>query len=81
MCGLAIDEIGKEPTDSKHFGTGISVIQTILQLRYEVRREHITHGTTNLNPDEQFARIYGSYIADRVKEMFNVIEIKGETRR
>lgn len=81
MANLAIDEVGREPTDAKHFGTGINVIQTILQLRYEVRREFITHVTTNLDPDKDFPRIYGDYIADRVKEMFNVIEIKGETRR
>lgn len=81
MCDLAIDEVGREPTDSKHFGTSINVIQTIVQLRYEVRREFITHMTTNLNPDTEFSAIYGDYIADRVKEMFNVIKIEGETRR
>lgn len=81
MCNLAIDEIGREATDSKHFGTGINVVQTILQLRYEHRREFITHGTTNLDPNTQFSDTYGDYIADRVKELFNVIEIKGDTRR
>ena len=45
MCHLALDEIGREATDSKHFGTGINVIQTILQLRYEHRRSFVTHGT------------------------------------
>lgn len=81
MANLAIDELGREPTDAKHFGTGINVVQTILQLRYEVRREIITHVTTNLDPNTQFSGIYGDYIADRVKELFNVIEIKGDTRR
>lgn len=81
MCNLAIDELGREPTDSKHYGTGINVVQTILQLRYEVRREYITHVTTNLDPNTGFINKYGDYIADRVKEMFNVIEIKGTSRR
>lgn len=81
MCNLAIDELGREPTDSKHYGTGINVVQTILQLRYEVRREFITHVTTNLNPNTDFIDKYGEYIADRVKEMFNVVEIKGSSRR
>lgn len=81
MCSLAIDELGREPTAAKHFGTGINVVQTILQLRYEVRREFITHATTNLDPNTQFAGVYGDYIADRVKEMFNVIEITGKSRR
>ena len=56
-------------------------MQTILQLRYEVRREFVTHATTNLNPDTEFGNKYGDYIADRVKEMFNVIELKGSSRR
>lgn len=67
--------------DSKRFGTGLNVIQTILQLRYEVRNQFRTHMTTNLNPDIDFATVYGEYIANRVKEMFNVIELKGESRR
>lgn len=81
MASLAIDEVGREPVDAKHFGTGINVVQTILQLRYETRREFITHVTTNFNPDEKFAGMYGDYIADRVKEMFNVIRITGDSRR
>jgi len=81
MCHLAIDELGREPMDAKHYGTGINVVQIILQLRYEVRREFITLATTNLNPDIEFESKYGDYIADRVKEMFNVIEIKGKSRR
>lgn len=81
MAGLAIDEVGREPADAKHFGTGINVVQTILQLRYETRRDFMTHVTTNFNPDEKFAGMYGDYIADRVKEMFNVIHVTGESRR
>lgn len=81
MRSLAIDEVGREPMDAKHFGTSLNVVQTVLQLRYEVRGQFYTHMTTNLNPDTDFPNIYGDYIADRVKEMFNVIEIKGESRR
>ena len=81
MYNLAIDEVGREPLDAKHFGTGINVIQTILQLRYEQRYSFLTHMTTNLDPDTEFAGRYGDYIADRVKEMFNVIKLEGESRR
>ncbi len=81
MSNLAIDELGREPLGSKHFGTGVNVIQTVLQLRYENRQNAITHITTNLNPDTEFAAKYDYYIADRVKEMFNVIEMKGKSRR
>ena len=37
--------------------------------------------TTNLDPDKELSQRYGAYIADRVKEMFNVIKIEGESRR
>ncbi len=81
MTNLAIDEIGKETTESKHFGNNLNVIQTILQLRYEARYKCVTHATTNLNPNTDFGRLYGDYIADRCKEMFNVIEVGGDSRR
>lgn len=80
MPNLAIDEVGREPLDAKHYGTETNVIQLILQLRYEKRCNGVTHLTTNLDPNTQFG-IYGHYIVDRVKEMFNVIEIRGESRR
>lgn len=81
IYNLAIDEVGREPMDAKHFGTGINAIQTVLQLRYEQRYCFYTHMTTNLDPDKEFSQRYGDYIADRVKEMFNVIKIEGESRR
>lgn len=78
--GLCIDELGREPSDAKHFGTGLNVIQTVLQLRYEFRYEYCTHATTNLELNDIPAR-YGIYIADRCKEMFNIIHVDGDTRR
>lgn len=77
---LAIDELGREPCPAKHFGTEMNVIQYLLQCRYELRGACITHITTNLSPRDVQAK-YGSYIADRVNEMFNVIELKGSSRR
>lgn len=75
-----MDEHGREPSDAKHFGTGLNVIQTVLQLRYEFRHEYCTYATTNLELDDIPSR-YGIYIADRCKEMFNIVHVGGETRR
>ena len=77
---LAIDELGREPCPAKHFGTEMNVMQYILQCRYELRRDCITHVTTNLSPRE-IQNKYGSYIADRMNEMFNVVEVSGNSRR
>ena len=77
---LIIDELGREPRPAKYFGTELNVIQFVLQLRYDHRRDSVTHITTNLKP-EDIAQYYGEYIADRCREMFNFIEFKGASLR
>lgn len=78
---LAIDEIGREEI-STHFGTTCNTIQTLLQLRYEQRHSIVTLGTTNIDmTTDEFTNRYGSYIFDRVKELFNVVRVGGESRR
>lgn len=77
---ICFDELGREPCPTKYFGTEMNVMQYIFQCRYELRHEALTHVTTNLNAKEIQCR-YGAYIADRINEMFNVIEINGSSRR
>lgn len=78
---LAIDEIGREQISS-HFGTPCNTVQTVLQLRYELRHRVLTLGTTNIDmTSDEFSDRYGSYIFDRTKEMFNVVCIPGHSRR
>lgn len=77
---MAFDELGREPCPAKYFGTEVNVMQYIFQCRYEFRNECLTHVTTNFSPKE-IQRMYGSYIADRINEMFNVIEMTGQSRR
>ena len=77
---LLIDELGREPRPAKYFGTELNVIQFVLQLRYDHRRDSVTHITTNLKP-EDIAQYYGAYIADRCWEMFNFIEFQGASLR
>ena len=77
---LIIDELGREPRPAKYFGTELNVIQFVLQLRYDHRRDSVTHITTNLKL-EDIAQYYGAYIADRCWEMFNFIEFQGASLR
>ena len=49
---LIIDELGREPRPAKYFGTELNVIQFVLQLRYDHRRDSVTHITTNLKPED-----------------------------
>ena len=77
---LIIDELGREPRPAMYYGTELNVIQFVLQLRYDHRRDSVTHITTNLKL-EDIAQKYGRYIADRCLEMFNFIEFKGASLR
>lgn len=79
-CNLLIDELGREPRPAKHYGTELNVIQFILQLRYDKRRENITHLTSNITPQDVMP-LYGDYISDRFKEMFNILPWFGQSKR
>lgn len=77
---LVIDEFGREPIPANSYGTKMNVLQFILQLRYDNRHKSVTHITTNLQPDN-LEPLYGDYVADRCKEMFNFIEFNGKSLR
>lgn len=76
----AFDELGREPIPAKHYGMELNVMQYVLQCRYELRNRVRTFATTNARP-EALEKLYGTYISDRINEMFNVIELKGKSRR
>lgn len=76
----AFDELGREPIPARHYGNELNVMQYVFQCRYELRDMVKTFATTNLRPDS-IEKIYGTYIADRINEMFNIVEIRGKSRR
>ena len=77
-----IDDIASKNEIVKHFGTEYNAIQELISIRYEVfvRHKKLTHLSTNIFP-KQLKEIYGSRIIDRMREMFNIIELKGESFR
>lgn len=79
-CNLLIDELGREPRPAKHYGTELNVIQFLLQLRYDHRMSDVTHLTSNIRPEDVMP-MYGDYISDRFREMFNIIHWGGESKR
>ena len=76
----AFDELGREPIPAKHYGNELNVIQYVFQCRYELRERVRTFATTNIRP-EGLEKLYGTYIYDRIGEMFNIIEMSGPSRR
>lgn len=79
---LVIDDIGTESQTFKDYGTDRNLIHDILMQRYVrfQRGECVTHGTTNLNL-ELLTKFYDARLIDRMKEMFILQIIKGESKR
>ena len=75
---IVLDEIGRESKSIKDYGTEIRPIQEMLAMRYNTQAW--TFGTTNFNT-KSLKEFYGGYIEDRLKEMFNIIEVTGKSFR
>jgi hypothetical protein len=79
---FVFDDLGTE-RESMNYGNRQDVMISIMSDRYELFVEHgiKTHCTTNLMSGEDIEKQYGSRIRSRCKEMFNVIDLRGEDRR
>ena len=75
---LFIDDLGKEETAAKDFGTEKFPLKEILMHKYNDSK--LTIATANYDW-EDFKDIYGRMIADRMIEMFNFLELPGNSRR
>lgn len=76
----AFDEVGRETIPTGFYGNMENVFQYILQRRYDLRYGDFTHVTSNLSPD-QIGGVYGDHIFDRCIEMFNFVEMTGQSWR
>lgn len=74
---LMIDDLGKEPKEMNDYGTIILPVTDLLALRYDECA--LTFATANFK--ESFKEYYGETIYERMIEMFNFIEVPGESRR
>jgi hypothetical protein len=84
------NDLGKETKDglASHYGTKINIFEYILDDRYILFKEFgiLTHITSNFplegkSGKRYFKEMYGEYIDDRMKEMFNTIVFRGNSRR
>jgi DNA replication protein DnaC len=77
---LVIDEFGREPKQIMDFGNLRSPMIELLCQRYD--NGALTHGTSNFTLGTLCSENqYGKMTGDRIKSMFNFIELKGESRR
>lgn len=79
--GYCYDDLGTESV-KKNFGNEVNVMEEIILNRYDNRHTgwHYTHITTNLTAD-QIGETYGNRVRDRMREMFNIIELTGDSLR
>lgn len=75
---IALEDIGREPTEVLSYGNAISPIVELLEFRYS--EQLTTFITTNLTAKE-IREKYGTRIADRLNEMMQVIIFKNGTYR
>lgn len=79
--GICYNDLGTENTSSSHYKNPLNVMEYILLQSYE-RKIPYWHRyvTTNLTFD-QVKETYGVRVLDRIKECFNILELKGESLR
>lgn len=75
---LAIDDLGREPANIKEYGNIISPVIDLIEYRYD--RQLFTIVSTNLNKPELRGK-YGERVADRLREMMELIQFKHESYR
>lgn len=79
---IYVDDIASKNETVKNYGTEINVIEALLSERYNIyaRYQKLTHITSNKYPAE-LTEIYDVRIVDRMVEMFNIVELNGESHR
>ena len=78
---IALDDVGSEEPTVKHYGTDISWFKDFIESYYlKFNNYSRLIITTNCDGNE-LEMLYGLRVRDRMREMFNVITIKGESRR
>lgn len=79
---IYFDDLGLEEVNTKMFGNNANVMSEILMDRYEnfKRKGVLTFASSNLSA-KQFEEIYGERMRDRMREMFNIIQVTGKSFR
>ena len=78
--GICIDDLGTEGLKI-HYGNKKNVIGDLIELRYSTGNiGSVFHATTNLT-SEQLKEFYGGRVTSRLREIMNIVELKGDDRR
>lgn len=75
---LAIEDMGREPSEVLEYGNRLNPVADMIEYRYD--RQLFTGITTNLTPKE-IREVYGDRVADRFNEMLEVIIFENKSYR
>lgn len=79
--GICYNDVGTEPLKSNFYANPLNVMEHIMLQTYENKVPYWhRHVTTNLTFD-QVKEAYGIRVLDRIKECFNILEVKGSSLR
>lgn len=76
--GICFDDFGDEPVTA-HFGDSDRIMIPIMEGRYRLGDFNSTHITTNITVD-QIETYYGKRVRSRMREMFNVIDFRSDSK-
>lgn len=80
FTGLCIDDMGAEEAKNR-FGNKVNVIGDIIEARYDMGNTgRFLHATTNLDA-KGLTDFYGGRVTSRMKQIFNIIQFKGNDLR
>jgi len=80
---IYLDDVGTEEPVIKHYGTSINFFKEFIEGVY-LRNEGKTFNKLVISTNNSFAEIeakYGFRVRSRMKDMFNVIDVKGQDMR
>lgn len=77
---MGIDEVGTEIAPTNYVGNKLNVIAHLVNVLYNSRNDIPCIVTTNKNLNDTL-ETYGERAIDRIGQLFNIVEIKGATRR
>jgi len=80
---LYLDDVGTEEATVNFFGTKINFFKNFLELTY-LRNQFKTFSGLMISTNNSFDEIeqkYGFRVRSRIKDMFNIIDVKGEDMR
>jgi DNA replication protein DnaC len=75
---LAIDDLGEEAKEVMSYGNVITPLVDIIESRYDSRK--MTFFTTNLDANG-IKEKYGARVADRLKQMCNIVSFTNDSYR